>query len=200
MKPTDANNLYNPLYRAYGKAEIKKAISLIKKDTENLSEHPSQPYTYMIAWPTHQIVYYGMRFGHGCTPKELGFGYKSSSDVVLRLSRLIGRPKFMLDRILPISHSRTERHVSGFIASAYEAYMIEKFFRKPGIALANVPKLDYSQYMPQPCLFLRSWDAKVEARSLFPGRWNGDRKIADKLLSDYERVTEILDTRKQAVA
>jgi len=39
----------------------------------------TQPYTYLIGWPEHNLWYYGVRYANNCNPSEFWVNYKTSS-------------------------------------------------------------------------------------------------------------------------
>jgi hypothetical protein len=50
------------------------------------------PFTYLIGWPEHDLLYYGVRYRCGCDPSDLWTKYFTSSKHVMTTRQNIGEP------------------------------------------------------------------------------------------------------------
>lgn len=54
-----------------------------------------KPYTYYIAWPEHNLHYYGVRFAKDCSPNDLWVSYFTSSKKVKTIREIYGEPSII---------------------------------------------------------------------------------------------------------
>ena len=54
-----------------------------------------KPYTYYIAWPEHDLHYYGVRFAKDCSPDDLWVSYFTSSKRVKNVRKIYGEPSIV---------------------------------------------------------------------------------------------------------